>query len=77
MKLTYVKRTGHERYRMVKANNNPAKVDRRKGALKRLENQLLTGYKTVNVEGGIGTAPLTEEDKVRINKEIEILKTRL
>ena len=43
--------------------------------IKRLENQLLTGYKTVaNNDGSIGTVQLTEEEISEIKKEIESLK---
>ena len=37
MKLTYLKRNGHERTRITKASNNPAAVARRKRVLERLE----------------------------------------
>jgi hypothetical protein len=51
---------------------------RRERAMKRLENQLLTGFKTITMpDGSIGSAPLTEDDKVRIRKEIETLRTRI
>lgn len=53
-------------------------IERRKGVIKRLENQLLTGFKSVtNDKGEIGSEPLNEQDKARIRKEIETLKTRL
>jgi len=54
-------------------------VDRRKAASKRLENQLLTGFKTVTDKetGQISTEKLTEEDRKRIEKELETLKTRI
>jgi hypothetical protein len=58
---------------------HPAAVERRKRAAKRLEAQLMTGYKTVTDEetGQISTAKLTEEDRKRIEKELETLKTRV
>jgi len=52
-------------------------TQRRTGSLKRLENQLLTGFKTVTLVDGIGTTPLTDSDKIRIRKEIEVLKSRI
>lgn len=63
----------------TKFDRSPAAVERRRRVMKRLENQLLTGFKTVKDEtsGNIGTAPLTEEDRKRIIKELETLKTRL
>ena len=60
-----------------KFDDSPQAVERRRRVIKRLENQLLTGYKTVNVGVATGTEPLTDADKARINKELEILKTRL
>lgn len=48
------------------------KLQRRKSALKRLKNQLESGVKTK--KGTINTkVSLTEKDKDRIKKEIEIL----
>jgi hypothetical protein len=47
--------------------------NRRKSALARLENQLVSGVKTSNTL----TIPLTESDIQRINNEIQTLKTRI
>jgi hypothetical protein len=60
-------------------DRSPAAAERRKATIKRLENQLLTGFKTVtNAETGeVGTEKLTDDDRQRINKEIETLKTRV
>lgn len=79
MKLTYKQRNGQERKRFVRKESSEPYKRRRVRAMKRLENQLLTGYKTVtNKEtNDITTEPLTKEDRVRIEKEIETLKTRL
>jgi hypothetical protein len=61
-----------------KFSRAPHIVARRERVIKRLENQLLTGFKTVTDEkGNIGSEPLTDKDKVRIRGEIEVLKTRL
>ena len=45
----------------------------RKNALIRLEQQLKSGVKTVKFE----KQPLTESDIKRINKEIQILKSKI
>lgn len=47
--------------------------NRRKNALIRLEQQLKSGVKTVKFE----KQPLTESDIKRINKEIQILKSKI
>jgi len=61
-----------------KFDRSPKAVDRRKRVIKMLENQLLTGFKTVtNDSGEIGTEKLTDSDRIRIEKELETLKTRL
>lgn len=61
-----------------KFDRRPATVRRRERVIKRLENQLLTGFKNVtNEKGEIGSEKLTDRDKERIQKEIETLKTRL
>lgn len=62
-------------------------TNRRARTLQRLENQLVSGVKTaknmelVNLDGSpsniIATLPLTEQDIIRINKEISVLKTRI
>lgn len=59
-------------------DRSPYAVQRRKSVIKRLENQLLTGFKNVtNEKGEIGSEKLNEQDVKRINKEVETLKTRL
>lgn len=60
-------------------SRSPKVVERRRRVIKRLENQLLTGFKTVmdSMSKAIGTAPLTEGDKIRIKHEIAILKARI
>ena len=52
--------------------NSKAKL-RRKSALERLESQLKSGKKTYRFD----SISLTEEDKKRIESEIETLKTRI
>lgn len=49
--------------------------ERRKGALERLERQLKSGVKTEKKTNK--SVPLTEADKVRINREIDILKPKV
>jgi hypothetical protein len=49
--------------------------DRRMGALVRLEEQLESGTKTQKGTGK--SVSLTEKDKKRISKEIEILESKL
>lgn len=60
--------------------------NRRNSALNRLENQLKSGKKAYKVKNSLSkkgysttqsTIPLEELDIKRINKEIEILKTRI
>ncbi len=56
------------------------KQQRKEKALKRLEAQLVSGVKKPSRHLQIDyaeTVPLTDSDKNRINKEIEILKTRI
>lgn len=61
-----------------KSFNKSAKaMERRKRVIKRLENQLVTGYKPVVEEGKMSTVPLTESDRIRIKHEIAILKSRI
>lgn len=74
MKMTYAKRNGHERYKFVHKNSNEAAMSRRKTALQFLENQLVSGKKIIR-DGDY--APLEEEDKDRIKKEIASLKIKL
>lgn len=63
---------------MSKQSMKPSKsqkaVARRKSALDRLEKQTT---KPSLVDGVLQQIPLTEADNKRINKEIEILKTRI
>lgn len=57
---------------------DPKTVERRKRVKERLENQLLTGLKFVKYESGaMGNEDLNEKDRARIDKELEILKTRI
>lgn len=75
MKSTYSKRNGHERYKIVKKNNNKAAIDRRKKALEGLEEDIKTGrIRTGEVQRG---EALTDVQKKRIMKEIETLKTKV
>lgn len=75
MKSTYSKRNGHQREGGQHKDLGRAATARRQGALKRLENQLLTGFKPVkNEDSTMGTTALTDHDKKRIQKEIEVLK---
>jgi len=48
-------------------------LKRRKGALKRLEEQLELGHKNTKT----GMEPLDDHDVIRISKEMEVLKTRV
>jgi len=58
-------------------NSNGAINLRRIGALKRLENQLISGFKpTLKPATGVNEA-LTAEDVERIKKEIAILKEKI
>lgn len=79
MKLTYVKRTGHERYRLTKASNNSAATGRRKRALERLEAQLSVKEKYLSEiwDSKDGFKESQVKDIRRIKKEIETLKTRI
>lgn len=78
MKLTYQKRTGHERTRFAKKNSNSATVARRKRVKERLELQLKKGYKPVKkVNNLTDFEPLTDIDRKRINSEIEVLMKRI
>jgi len=55
-------------------NGTPQARVRRTNAMQRLEVQLKSGIKNY---GGNPTEPLTDDDVKRINKEIEIIKTRI
>ena len=60
-----------------KFNRSPAATERRKRVIKRLEIQLLTGFKTVSDgQGNISSVRLEDKDIARIKKEIETLKSR-
>lgn len=62
----------------MKFDRNSKTVDRRIRVIKRLENQLLTGFKTVSDDtGAITTVKLTDSDISRIKKELETLNSRL
>jgi hypothetical protein len=61
----------------------PAK-QKRKGVIERLEKQLKDGVKNTTIMVGkkyptkqSATIPLTDSDIKRINKELEVLKTRI
>lgn len=77
MKLTYTQRTGHARTRFARKKSSLQARKRRKRAMKRLEAQLEDGHKIVTEERKDVSKELTEEDRRRIKKEIETLKTRL
>lgn len=78
MKSSYVARTGHVRYKNVKASLNGDATLRRKGALIRLKAQLESGVKTQYLDGGKDTSiPLSETDIKRIKKEISILESKI
>lgn len=59
-------------------NSTGGVTNRRKSALKRLENQLKGGHKVVkgSKPNAISSEPLTDFDITRITKEISILKTK-
>lgn len=59
----------------VKYARTECHLARRKSALNRLQTQLEKGTKPN--KKGKGPVPLTDKDKKRITKEIEILKTRI
>lgn len=50
---------------------------RRKSALKRLEAQLSSGVKPAVIDNALANIPLEEKDLKRIEKEIQILKSRI
>lgn len=58
-------------------SKSPKAVKRRERVIKRLENQLVTGYKPVIENKKMSTIPLTESDRIRIKHEIAILKSRI
>lgn len=58
-------------------SKSPKAVKRRERVIKRLENQLVTGYKPVIENKEMSTIPLTESDRIRIKHEIAILKSRI
>jgi len=49
---------------------------RRRNVINRLESQLKSGWKTCGPKSQFSD-PLTDSDRNRINKEIDILKTRI
>lgn len=55
-----------------------SKITRRKNALQRLQKQLEIGVKPVKTNGKTTneTVPLLESDKIRIQKQIEILSQK-
>jgi len=55
---------------------SPQHVARRVSTLERLTSQLKSGVKNQRVVNDDEVVPLTDKDKTRIQKEIEILKTR-
>ena len=63
----------------MKLKSGVKKKQRQANALKRLEKQLKSGVKTNQFKDGSGylEIPLTESDIKRINKEVEILKSRV
>lgn len=58
-------------------SKSPKAVKRRERVIKRLENQLVTGYKPIIENKKMSTIPLTESDRIRIKHEIAILKSRI
>jgi hypothetical protein len=88
MKSSYRSRTGHERYKVVHKNRNGAATARRKGALERLLEQRKAGVKPLNASTlnklpqeeymkaiEAGYIVLSEQDKKRMNKEIDTLQS--
>lgn len=71
----------------VYRRTHPDSTKRRKAVIERLEAQLKLGIKHMEPKFlvdfhnpndiGDGTLPLTDADKLRINKEITILKSRI
>ena len=64
----------------MRTKNFPEKQNqRRMGAMFRLEEQLKSGYKIVKSRpsGMFGTMELSEQDRKRIKKEIDILDKRV
>ena len=60
---------------MKSEHNKKALHQRREGAIKRLENQLVTGTKPI--KGLSQPISLLLEDRKRINKELATLKSRV
>lgn len=88
MKSSYQARTGHQRTRITKASLNSDATQRRKNALERLKAQLESGLKPPKSFDLIGLTgseyfvklkgiPLTKQDIVRIQKEIQILESKI
>ena len=62
---------------MKKVNRSPQVTARRSSVLERLTSQLKSGLKTEKKSTDGKQIPLTDKDKTRIEKEIEVLKERL
>lgn len=76
MKSSYKSRAGHERSSNRKKSLNDMGKSRRKGVIDRLEHQLSTGMKPEK-GGHVYTLPLTTKDVTRIEKELNLLKSRI
>ena len=70
----------------VYRKNHPDSTKRREAVIERLNAQLISGVKTAKGDVAptnghthhiVGAIPLTEADKVRINKELVTLKLRV
>ena len=62
---------------MKSISKTPQAKSRRSSVLERLTSQLKSGLKTEKKSTDGKQIPLTDKDKTRIEKEIEVLKTRL
>jgi NAD(P)H-dependent FMN reductase len=62
---------------MKKVSTSIQSKSRRTSVLERLTKQLKSGLKTEKKSTDGKQIPLTDKDKTRIEKEIEVLKTRL
>ena len=65
---------GGEKKKMSKHSTSSQAVERRKRCIVRKENQLVNGYVDLKTKEVIMP---TESDKIRIQKEIDVLKTRI
>lgn len=61
----------------VNWNKSSKSKQRRKSVIERLKAQLKLGKKTITVEKKVEIVPLSEKDVNRINKELEVLETRI